>query len=174
MPSFKGVFGVDGAVISAVDLVNGIGKLVGLELIQVPGATGYYDTNYKGKGEQAVDLLKKKDFIFVHVEAPDEAGHNGDMRAKITAIENFDRYVVGAIWKFLKGSKDYRIMILSDHATPVALRTHVSDPTPFVMAGIGIEHNGFPVYNESNAKLSKIVFKSGSELTNDLIKKQKI
>lgn len=174
MPSFKGIFGIDGAVISAVDLVNGIGKLVGLELIKVPGATGYYDTNYKGKGEYAVDLLKRKDFIFVHVEAPDEAGHNGDMRAKITAIENFDRYVVGAVWKFFKDIDNYRIMVLSDHATPVALRTHVSDPAPFIMAGKGVSHNGFPVYNENNAKLSKVIFKSGSELTRDLIKKQRL
>jgi 2,3-bisphosphoglycerate-independent phosphoglycerate mutase len=174
MPSFKGMFGVDGAVISAVDLVNGIGKLIGLEVIQVPGATGYYDTNYKGKGEYAVNSLKKKDFIFVHVEAPDEAGHNGDMRAKITAIENFDRYVVGAVWKFLKPSEDYRIMVLSDHATPVALRTHVSDPAPFIIAGKGVAHNGFPVYNESNAKLGKVIYKSGAELTGDLIKKQRL
>jgi proposed homoserine kinase len=174
MPSFKGMFGIDGAVISAVDLVNGIGKLVGLELIQVPGATGYYDTNYQGKGEYAVSSLQKKDFIFVHVEAPDEAGHNGDMRAKITAIENFDKYVVGAVWKFLKNSGDYRIMVLSDHATPVALRTHVSDPAPFAMAGKGVEHNGFPAYNESNAGLSKVIFNSGSGLTCDLIKKQRL
>ncbi len=174
MPTFKGIFGVDGAVISAVDLVNGIGKLVGLEVINVPGATGYYDTNYKGKGEYAVNSLKKKDFIFVHVEAPDEAGHNGEMGEKIKAIENFDKHVVGAVWKFLKNSDDFRIMVLSDHATPVALRTHVSDPAPFVMAGKGVAHNGFPAYSESNAKLSKIIFKSGSELTGDLIKKQKL
>jgi len=174
MPSFKGMFGIDGSVISAVDLVNGIGKLVGLEVINVPGATGYYDTNYQGKGEHAVNSLKKKDFIFVHVEAPDEAGHNGDMRAKIAAIENFDKYVVGAVWKFLSQAGDYRIMVLSDHATPVALRTHVADPAPFVMSGKGVGHNGFSTYNESNAKLSKVVFKSGSELTRDLIRKQKI
>jgi 2,3-bisphosphoglycerate-independent phosphoglycerate mutase len=174
MPSFKGMFGIDGAVISAVDLVNGIGKLVGLELIQVPGATGYYDTNYQGKGEYAVNSLKSKDFIFVHVEAPDEAGHNGDMREKIKAIENFDKYVVGAVWKFLKDTEDYRIMVLSDHATPVALRTHVSDPAPFIMAGKGVSHNGLPAYNESNAKLGKVIYKTGAELTGDLIKRQKL
>jgi len=174
MPSFKGMFGIDGSVISAVDLVNGIGKLVGLEVIKVPGATGYYDTNYQGKGEYAVNSLKEKDFIFVHVEAPDEAGHNGDVRAKITAIENFDKYVVGAVWKFLKEAGDYRIMVLSDHATPIALRTHVSDPAPFVMAGKGVGHNGFGAYSEGNAKLSKVIFKSGPELTGDLIKKQKL
>ena len=171
MPSFKGMFGLDGGVISAVDLVNGIGKLTGLELINVPGATGYYDTNYQGKGEYAVNYLKKKDFIFVHVEAPDEAGHNGDVRAKITAIENFDKFVVGAVWKFLKETKDYRIMVLSDHATPVAVKTHVSDPAPFAMAGKDIEHNGFEVFSEANAKMSKVKFKSGASLTEALIKK---
>jgi len=174
MPSFKGMFGVDGAVISAVDLVNGIGRLTGLELINVPGATGYYDTNYQGKGEYAVNSLKKKDFIFVHVEAPDEAGHNGDMRAKITAIENFDRYVVGAVWDYLKATDDFRIMVLSDHATPTAVRTHVSDPAPFVMAGKGVPHNGFNVFNEANAKLSALIFKSGAALTDALIKTQRL
>ncbi len=171
MPSFKGMFGLDGAVISAVDLVNGIGRLVGLDIIQVPGATGYYDTNYEGKGQYAVNALKDKDFVFVHVEAPDEAGHNGDMRAKITAIENFDKYVVGAVWGFLKDTKDYRIMVLADHATPVSLKTHVSDPAPFVMAGSGIEHNGLDAYNENSAKSGKIIFKSGAALTEDFIKK---
>lgn len=174
MPSFKGMFGIDGAVISAVDLVNGIGKLVGLELINVPGATGYYDTNYQGKGEYAVNLLKKKDFIFVHVEAPDEAGHNGDMRAKITAIENFDKFVVGPVWDYLKETDDFRIMVLSDHATPVSVRTHVSDPAPFVMAGSGIGHNGLATFNEVNAKLGNIIFKSGAALTGALIKTKEV
>lgn len=174
MPSFKGMFGLDGSVISAVDLVNGIGKLVGLELINVPGATGYYDTNYQGKGEYAVNSLKKKDFVFVHVEAPDEAGHNGDMRAKITAIENFDKYVVGAVWRFLKDTPDYRIMVLSDHATPISVRTHVSDPAPFAMAGSGVSHNGFDAFSENNARISKVIFKSGAALTESLIKKQRL
>jgi len=171
MPSFSGMFGVDGSVISAVDLVNGIGRLVGLEVIQVPGATGYYDTNYQGKGDFAVNALKSKDFVFVHVEAPDEAGHNGDMRAKITAIENFDKFVVGTIWNHLKGTDDYRIMVLSDHATPVAIKTHVSDPAPFAMAGKGVEHNGFDTFSEKNAAESKLKYKSGAALTEELIKK---
>jgi 2,3-bisphosphoglycerate-independent phosphoglycerate mutase len=171
MPTFKGIFGLDGSVISAVDLVNGIGKLVGLEVIKVPGATGYYDTNYKGKGEYAVRSLEKKDFIFVHVEAPDEAGHNGDVREKIKAIENFDKYVVGAVWKFLRGTEDYRIVVLSDHATPVTVKTHVSDPAPFAMAGNGVIHNGFDVFSEANAKASKVKFKTGASLTEAFIKK---
>jgi 2,3-bisphosphoglycerate-independent phosphoglycerate mutase len=170
MPSFKGLFGLSGSVISAVDLVNGIGKLVGLDIVSVPGATGYYDTNYAGKGEYAVEALKDKDFVFVHVEAPDEAGHNGDVRAKITAIENFDRYVVGAVWGHLKATKDYRIMVLSDHATPVEARTHVSDPAPFAMAGAGVEHNGFELFSEKNAEEGKVRFKSGAALTAAFIK----
>jgi len=117
MPSFKGLFGIDGSVISAVDLVNGIGRLVGLEVISVPGATGYYDTNYQGKGEYAVNCLEDKDFVFVHVESPDEAGHNGEVREKIRAIENFDKFVVGAVWRFLRQAGDYRVMVLADHAT---------------------------------------------------------
>jgi 2,3-bisphosphoglycerate-independent phosphoglycerate mutase len=171
MPTFKGMFGLDGSVISAVDLVNGIGKLVGLDVIKVPGATGYYDTNYQGKGEYAVKALEGKDFVFVHVEAPDEAGHNGEVREKIKAIENFDRHVVGAVWNYLKATDDYRIMVLSDHATPVMIRTHVSDPAPFVMAGNGVLHNGFTAFSEANAKSSKVIFKSGAALTEAFIKK---
>lgn len=171
MPSFKGLFGIDGSVISAVDLVNGIGRLTGLNVVSVPGATGYYDTNYQGKGEYAVNCLKDKDFVFVHVEAPDEAGHNGEVREKIRAIENFDKFVVGAVWRFLQGVGDYRVMVLADHATPIALRTHASDPAPFAMAGFGVEHNGFDAYNEANAKLSKVIFKSGARLTETLMKK---
>ena len=96
------------------------------------------------------------------------------MRAKIAAIENFDKYVVGAVWKYLKETDDFRIMVLSDHATPIAVRTHVSDPAPFVIAGKGVAHNGFDLYSENNAKLSKIIFKSGSGLTGDLIRKQRL
>jgi len=171
MPSFKGMYGLDGSVISAVDLVNGIGKLVGLEVIAVPGATGYYDTNYQGKGDYAVKSLQERDFVFVHVEAPDEAGHNGDVREKIRAIENFDKHVVGTVWNHMKGRHDCRIMVLSDHATPVAIRTHVADPAPFVMAGSGVLQNGFDSFSEANAKASKVRFRSGAALTETLIKK---
>ena len=170
MPSFKGMFGLDGAVISAVDLINGIGKLVGLKVINVPGATGYYDTNYKGKGEYAVNALEKNDFVFVHVEAPDEAGHNGEVGEKIRAIENFDKFVVGAVWGFVKKNKDTRILALSDHPTPISTRTHAADPAPFVMAGKGIEPSGFAVFSEANAVASKVKIKSGAALTELLIK----
>ncbi len=142
MPKFKDKFGVEGAVISCVDLIKGLGKIIDLEVINVPGATGYYDTNYKGKAEYALKALKTKDFVFVHVEATDEAGHNGDLRMKIHCIERFDSEVVGTILKHMKRYKNFRMMVLPDHATPVKLRTHTSDPVNFCMFGKGISPSG--------------------------------
>lgn len=170
MPSFKDLFGVTGGVISAVDLVNGIGKLVGLEVINVPGATGYYDTNYKGKAEYALESLKRNDFVFVHVEAPDEAGHNGDIRAKITAVENFDKFVVGTIWEEIKDKEDYRIMVLPDHATPVKVRTHTDEPVPFAVAGKGIPRDTAKAFTENVARTSTFILENGSSLMKYLIK----
>ena len=124
LPLFKDRYGLSGAVISAVDLVNGIGRLAGLDVIDVPGANGYYDTNYKGKAEYALDSLKKHDFVYVHVEATDEAGHNGDWKAKVECCEHFDKEIVGPIMKFFKKPKGVRILVCPDHPTPVAKRTH--------------------------------------------------
>ncbi len=169
MPKFRDLFGVEGSVISAVDLIKGIGKIIGLEVIEVPGATGYYDTNYQGKARYAVDSLERKDFVFVHVEAPDEAGHNGDLRAKITAIENFDRFVVGGILEKFSGRKDFRIMVLPDHFTPVTLRTHTREPVPFVVFGKGVGANGAEVFSEASAKNSGIGFPHGEELMRDFM-----
>jgi 2,3-bisphosphoglycerate-independent phosphoglycerate mutase len=169
LPTYKQLFGLTGSVISAVDLIKGIGRLVGLDVIDVPGATGYYDTNYKGKGEYAIEGLRQKDFVFVHVEAPDEAGHNGEMRAKIEAIENFDKYIVGPVWKFLKESRNYRVMILPDHATPISVRTHVDDPVPFVICGKLAHPNGAAAFNENAARATRLKFKSGFALTDYFI-----
>jgi 2,3-bisphosphoglycerate-independent phosphoglycerate mutase len=133
-PLFSELYGLRGAIISAVDLVNGIGIYAGLDVIQVPGATGYLDTNYKGKGEYAMKALEDHDFVFVHVEAPDEAGHMGDMKAKIQAIEDFDEKVVGTVLKAAgEYGEDVTIMVLPDHPTPVARRTHTSAPIPFAV-----------------------------------------
>lgn len=171
LPGYRELFGIDGAIISAVDLLKGIGKLVGLEVVEVPGATGYYDTNYRGKGESAVETLRKKDFVFVHVEAPDEAGHNGDMRQKIEAIEHFDKFVVGAVWNALKDTGDFRVMVLPDHATPLSVRTHTDEPVPFAMCGRGIAASGAASFSEKNAKAAKVRFKSGCALTEYLFRK---
>jgi 2,3-bisphosphoglycerate-independent phosphoglycerate mutase len=155
LPTFQERWGMTGSVISAVDLVKGAGRLAGLEVIRVPGATGYYDTNYEGKGKAAVRSLKKHDFVFVHVEAADEAGHNGDLRQKILAIENFDRWVVGTVRKGLSHFKEgARILILPDHPTPVQKRTHTADPVPFLIWGEGIASNSAPAFGESAARAS--------------------
>jgi 2,3-bisphosphoglycerate-independent phosphoglycerate mutase len=128
---FGELYGLKGAIISAVDLVKGIGIYAGLDVIEVPGATGYLDTNYLGKAEYAIDALKDHDFVFVHVEAPDEAGHMGNMNAKIQAIEDFDEKVVGTVLKAAKEmDEDVTIMVLPDHPTPIVLRTHTSNPIP--------------------------------------------
>ncbi|MEE8360195.1 MAG: cofactor-independent phosphoglycerate mutase, partial [Candidatus Omnitrophota bacterium] len=171
MPSFEEKFGVSGSVISAVDLVKGIGKTIGLDVIDVPGATGYYDTDYKAKAEYALRSLKERDFVFVHVEAPDEAGHNGDLRAKLTAIESFDRLVVGTILhEFKDKRKNFRILVMPDHSTPLSLKTHTNDPVPLAMFGTGIEKNDIKVFTESAARASKFLFKSGHEIMEHFIK----
>ncbi|MBI5886071.1 MAG: cofactor-independent phosphoglycerate mutase [Deltaproteobacteria bacterium] len=133
MPTLKQRFGVDGAIVSAVDLMKGIGIYAGLEVLKVPGVTGYIDTNYKGKAEYALAALETKDFVCVHVEAPDEAGHNGNLKDKLKAIEDFDREIVGRVLEGMEKFAEYRILALTDHPTPIALKTHTSDPVPFAM-----------------------------------------
>ncbi|MEM2955647.1 MAG: cofactor-independent phosphoglycerate mutase, partial [Nitrososphaerales archaeon] len=128
---FYDLYGVKGAVISAVDIVNGIGVFAGLDVIRVPGATGYYDTNYEGKADYALESLKDRDFVLIHVEAPDEAGHLGDFNLKIKTIEDLDKRLIGRLLEGLKG--DYTIAILPDHVTSTELRTHSRDPVPFAI-----------------------------------------
>ncbi|MBN1904335.1 MAG: cofactor-independent phosphoglycerate mutase [Deltaproteobacteria bacterium] len=134
IPTFKELYGLSGGVISAVDLIKGIGRYAGFTPIQVEGATGYLNTNYRGKAQGALDGLNTMDFVFVHVEAPDEAGHNGNYKEKIEAIERFDKDVVGVAIEGLKKFNDYRIMVVSDHYTPVIKKTHTSEPAPFAWA----------------------------------------
>jgi 2,3-bisphosphoglycerate-independent phosphoglycerate mutase len=126
-------FGIEGYVISAVHLLKGIGMLAGLDVLEVPGATGYFDTNYAGKAEYALEGLKTKDFVFVHVEAPDEAGHMGDVQLKVDCIETFDEKIVGPILRGMGSFGRYKVLVLPDHPTPVSLRTHSADPIPFVI-----------------------------------------
>jgi len=134
LPTLKERFGLEGAVISAVDLINGIGISMGLEVINVPGVTGYIDTNYKGKADYALKALKKKDFIYVHVEATDEMGHNRDAKGKVEAVEKFDTEIAGRIVEGMrKTGEDFKIMITSDHATPIEAGTHTIDPVPFII-----------------------------------------
>ena len=154
IPSFQERWKLTGSVISAVDLVKGAGRLAGLEVVEVPGATGYYDTDYLAKANYALNTLRKHDFVFVHVEAADEAGHNGDLRQKITAIENFDKLVVGTVAEKARTFKEARILVIPDHPTPVEKRTHTSDPVPFLVWGKGIPAGSTGTFGETQARNS--------------------
>ncbi|MCA1961312.1 MAG: cofactor-independent phosphoglycerate mutase [Desulfomonile sp.] len=125
-------FGISGSVVAAVDLMKGIGKCAGLEPIEVPGATGYLDTNYAGKVHAALESLRRKDFVYLHVEAPDEASHSGYLDLKKSAIEDFDEKVVGPLLEGLNEFSSWRLLLMPDHRTPVELRTHSTDPVPFI------------------------------------------
>lgn len=133
LPTFQEKYSLQGALISAVDLTRGLGIYAGFEILKVPGITGYLDTNYRGKAEAALKALRDKDFVYIHVEAPDEAGHSGKLSDKIRAIEDFDSLVVGPVMTGMEEFGEYRILLLPDHPTPLALRTHTADPVPFVL-----------------------------------------
>jgi 2,3-bisphosphoglycerate-independent phosphoglycerate mutase len=166
MISLKERFKIDGFVISAVHLLKGIGVCAGLEVIEVPGATGYFDTNYEGKAAYALAELRNRSFGYVHVEAPDEAGHMGDLRLKIEAIEVFDEKIVGTILKGMDEFPRYRILILPDHPTPLSLRTHVADPVPYVMYSNEKKgsQNKTETFDEVSAGQSGHYVKNGFEL----------
>jgi 2,3-bisphosphoglycerate-independent phosphoglycerate mutase len=132
LPSFKSLYGLEGGVISAVDLIKGIALTVGLEAVNVPNATGWLDTNWSGKAEAALKVLKKRDFAYIHVEATDEAGHKGDAASKVKAIEMIDEKILGPVLKGLEGQA-FRMLIMPDHATPCELRTHTDEPVPYVI-----------------------------------------
>ncbi len=171
LPTFREQWKLTGSVISAVDLVKGAGRLAGLEVLDVPGATGYYDTNYEGKAQAALRSLKKHDFVFVHVEAADEAGHNGDLRQKLLAIENFDKWVVGSMREKLDTLKeDARILVIPDHPTPVAKRTHTAEPVPFLIWGKGISANGAEAFGESTAKATGWMVEDAHEILPRLLR----
>lgn len=146
-------YGLRGAMISAVDLLNGIAVCAGMEVIRVPGVTGYIDTNYSGKAMGALSALRDRDLAFVHVEAPDEMGHAGNIEGKVRAIEDFDEKVVGTVLGKINDHRDFRILVLSDHPTPIRHRTHVAEPSPFVVFSSVEEENlrNCPVFGETCA-----------------------
>jgi len=132
LPSFYERYSLKGGVISAVDLVKGLAVSAGLRAPEIPTATGYYDTDYEAKAKEALSVLEKDDFVYVHVEAPDEAGHTGNISEKVKALENFDKRLAGLLLQNLD-IKNTRILLLPDHATPIKLRTHTSDAVPFML-----------------------------------------
>jgi 2,3-bisphosphoglycerate-independent phosphoglycerate mutase len=169
IPLFKEKTGLQGAMISAVDLLKGIGVYAGLDVIEVPGATGYLDTNYEGKADSCLEALKKVDFVYLHVEAPDEASHGGLLDEKIRAIEAFDERVVGRVLNGLKRFNDFRIMVVTDHYTPISVKTHTREPVPFAIYSTDGNRSGIPGgFNEKTAKKG-IHIKEGFRLIERLI-----
>ncbi|WP_305043710.1 cofactor-independent phosphoglycerate mutase [Geoalkalibacter sp.] len=173
MATLQERYNLSGAVVAAVDLIKGIGVYAGLDIIEVPGATGYLDTNYRGKAEYAVEALKTRDFVYLHVEAPDEAAHGGMLDEKIRAIENFDREVVGPVRAGLEALGPHRILLQPDHATPVRKKTHTSQPVPYVLfdsAGGKLPANGAAGYHESAALQTGMKVEEGWRLFDRLIR----
>lgn len=160
---FRKKFGLsgEGALISAVDLLRGIAKIIGLEVVIVPGATGYLDTNYEGKAEAALEQLKEKDFVYLHVEAPDEASHTGDLNAKIKALEDLDNRLIKTVLDGMKAWSDYRILLVTDHPTPISTQTHSSEPVPFAIYSPAIKADQGDCFDESLLTKGSLRFDEG-------------
>jgi 2,3-bisphosphoglycerate-independent phosphoglycerate mutase len=171
LPTLKERFGLTGAVISAVDLIRGIGLYAGLKPILVPGATGYLDTNYAGKVAAALAALTEMDLVFVHVEAPDEAGHSGELALKLQAIEDLDAKVVGPLTAGLKDLGDHRLLFLCDHFTPVSVRTHTREPVPFVIYDSRAPKDLPQFYTEADAQETGLLLPSAADLLPRLLER---
>jgi 2,3-bisphosphoglycerate-independent phosphoglycerate mutase len=175
MPTIAEKYNISGSLISAVDLLKGIGVYGGLQIIEVQGATGYLDTNYAGKAQAALESLKEKDFVFVHVEAPDEAGHQGNIKDKLQAIEDFDQKIVKPVFEGMQqmaGSPDFRLVVCMDHLTPISIRTHADQPVPVLLYDsrqTGVQ-SGVP-YTEYNGEKSGILLSDGKQFFNKLLQK---
>ncbi len=170
MPAFKDKYGLKGATITGVDLIKGLGIYLGLNNIDVPGATGYFDTDYKQKAEYAIDALDDHDLIFIHIEAPDEAGHAGDIEEKIKAIESIDHKIVGKVLDELPKYDDYAISILPDHATPIYVKTHTMEPVPYAMCSTNNNRDDASQYNEVSAKRGSLGTIEGHKFMNNFLK----
>ncbi len=175
IPTIEEQFGLKGSLISAVDLLKGIGTYGGLDIINVDGATGYLDTNYAGKAAAALKALSEQDFVLVHVEAPDEAGHQGSVPDKVRAIEDFDSKIVKPIFEGLQsmeGGPDFRLVVCMDHFTPISIRTHLDKPVPVLLYDSRQQgpESGLS-YSEANGEKSNMLLSSGREFFNKLLQK---
>ena len=168
---FAGLYGLKASVISAVDLIKGIGVLAEMEVLDVPGATGYIDTNFEGKAQAAIDAFDRgQDLVYVHVEAPDECGHRGEAANKVRAIELIDAKILGPIRKALEAQGDYRILLLPDHPTPLAIKTHSPEPVPYLIYDSRKKQPGVTSFTESTAREHGNFEPDASVLMKNLIK----
>ena len=170
MASMQEQFQITGGLISAVDLLKGIGVYAGMEIYEVKGATGYLDTNYQGKVYAAITALAKHDLVFVHIEAPDETGHQGLIAEKIQAVEDFDLKIVKPMVEAMKEYEAYKIVICMDHYTPVSLKTHIADPVPICLFDSNKTRRG-ALYSEKNGIDSGLLYQNGFEFMSDLLQK---
>ena len=159
-------YGMHGAVITAVDLLRGMGRLIGWDVVEVEGATGYLDTDYAAKGRAAIETLQRDDvdFLVVHVEATDEASHEGEVAEKVKAVEQIDHHIVGPVHDWLQGQGDYRIVVCPDHPTFLRTKTHSHGDCPFAACGTGISADELSTYDEVTAARSSLAFPEGHEL----------
>lgn len=174
VPTLKDRFKVSGSVISAVDLVNGLGRLAGLEVITVPGATGFLDTDYAAKGRYGIEALKRSDFLLLHIEAPDEAGHMGRADLKTEAIERIDELILGPMLAQLPSLGEYALLLMPDHATPSKLKTHSNEPVPFAMLNSRSAGGGTSArrYTEAEASRTGVTVKRGHQLIEALFDRE--
>ncbi len=166
---YRDLFGLTGAVISAVDLVKGLGVCAGLEVVDVPGATGWLDTNYEGKVDAAITALNRHDFVYLHVEAPDEAAHQGSVELKIQAVEDFDARIVAPFLLYLESHPDARLLVAPDHFTLISTKTHAGGPVPFAMCGQGVTSDAVTQYGETHAATTGTFIKNGYQLTHQFL-----
>lgn len=170
MESFEKRFGIRGAAITAVDLVKGLAKLINFDLITVPGATGFVDTNYRGKADAAIKALEKYDIVFVHIEAPDEAGHSGNIMMKKKAVEQIDKLVVGPVHEAIRKYPQWRMLVMPDHPTPVRTQAHSAEAVPFAMAGTNVTGHLHKPFSEANAVEAGFKIENGYELMEYFLK----
>lgn len=174
LDSFSEKYGISGSMISAVDLLKGIGKGSGMNVVEVAGATGNIDTNFDGKAQAAIcELRNGQDFVYIHVEAPDECGHHGDAEGKVKSIELIDEKIVAPVMKYLEESgEEYRVLLTPDHPTPLEKKTHVRDAVPFAMYDSSISEGSGLAYNEKNAKETGLFLEHGYDLMQTLLSKK--
>lgn len=170
MEHFEKRFGLKGVTITAVDLVRGLSKLIGFDLVDVPGATGFIDTNYQGKASAAIEALREYDIVFIHIEAPDEASHSGNAEMKKKAVEQIDKYIVGPVFEALQDYESWRMLVMPDHPTPVGTCAHSNKPVPFAMAGDNISGVLHTAFSEANAAKSGFRIDNGFELMEYFLK----
>lgn len=171
LDAFEEKYGVKGSMISAVDLLKGIGKFSGMNVVNVEGATGYIDTNFEGKAKAAIEEFKNgQDFVYIHVEAPDECGHRNEMENKVKSISLIDKLVLAPVVEELEKMGDFRVLVTPDHPTPLSLKTHTNDPIPYMIYDSREKKNGAESYNEKTAEASGIYIAEGYTLMKEFLK----